>query len=392
MTGNPDVIIVGAGPAGLASAVTMGAAGLDVIVLEQADSIGSVWRRHYDRLHLHTDRSRSGLPGMAMPRTFPTYPSRLQVIEYLESYAAHFNIRPAFGTKVSCIRRDDMQWRVDAGSVSIAAPVVVIATGIADAPYRPVWPGLEAYQGAVVHSSEYRNPKPYAGKRVLVVGFGNSGGEIALDLANAGVDVGLAVRGPVQVLPRELLGFPILAWAILYQRLPARLVDLVNAPILRLAVGRIEKLGLRRAAKGPRQMVEEDGRVPLIDIGTLDKIRDGSIRIYGGIDHLTRDGVVFADAATRKFDAIVLATGFRPDLRRLMPDVADVLNERGMPRVSGRATKAPGLYFCGQIAPPTGQLREIGLEAQRIAEDARRYVAARPHFAAGAAGRIEPKA
>jgi cation diffusion facilitator CzcD-associated flavoprotein CzcO len=190
MTGNPDVIIVGAGPAGLASAVTMGAAGLDVIVLEQADSVGSVWRRHYDRLHLHTDRGRSGLPGMAMPRTFPTYPSRLQVIEYLESYAAHFNIRHAFGTKVSRIRHDDMQWRVDAGSISIAAPVVVIATGIADAPHRPFWPGLEAYQGSVVHSSEYRNPKPYAGKRVLVVGFGNSGGEIALDLANAGVDVG----------------------------------------------------------------------------------------------------------------------------------------------------------------------------------------------------------
>ena len=147
MTGNPDVIIVGAGPAGLASAVTMGAAGLHVIVLEQADCVGSVWRRHYDRLHLHTDRSRSGLPGMAMPRIFPTYPSRLQVIEYLESYAAHFDIRPAFGTKVSRIRRDDMQWRVDAGSVSFAAAVVVVATGIADAPYRPAWPACRHNSG-----------------------------------------------------------------------------------------------------------------------------------------------------------------------------------------------------------------------------------------------------
>src|SRR3979490_2662546 len=197
---------------------------------------------------------------------------------------------------------------------------MVIATVLAHAPYRPWGPGSEIYRGPVVHSSEYRNPTSYAGKRVLVVGFGNSGGEIALDLAIAGVDVALAVRGPVQIRPRDLLGFPILAWAILYRRLPARLVDAINAPILRLAVGRIEKLGLRRAAKGPRQMVEEDGRVPLIDIGTLDKIRDGSIRIYGGIDHLTRDSVVFADAATQKFDAIVLATGFRPDLRRLMPD------------------------------------------------------------------------
>jgi cation diffusion facilitator CzcD-associated flavoprotein CzcO len=353
--------------------MTMRAAGLGVTVFEQADSVGSVWRRHYDRLHLHTDRDRSGLPGMAMPRSYPLYPSREQLVEYLESYAARFDIKPVFNTAVSRIRRDAAQWRVDAGQSSTAAPMVVVATGIAGAPYRPSWPGSEAYQGPLVHSSDYRNPAPYAGKRVLVVGFGNSGGEIALDLANAGIDVALAVRGPVQVLPRDLLGFPILAWAILYRRLPARLVDRINAPVLRLAVGSIERLGLRRSAKGPRQMVEEDGRVPLIDVGTLDRIRDGSIRICGGIDRLTSDGVVFTDAREEKFDAIVLATGFRPDLRALLPDVEGVLGSHGMPRVTGRATNAPGLYFCGQIASPTGQLREIGLEARRIAEMARGY-------------------
>jgi cation diffusion facilitator CzcD-associated flavoprotein CzcO len=250
-----------------------------------------------------------------------------------------------------------------------------VATGIADAPYRPSWPGSEAYRNPVIHSSEYRNPAPFAGKRVLVVGFGNSGGEIALDLANAGVDVALAVRGPVQILPRDLLGFPILAWAILYRPLPARLVDFINAPILRLAIGSIEKLGLRRAAKGPRQMADEDGRVPLIDIGTLDRIRDGSIKIRGGIDRLTPEGVVFADAITEEFGAIILATGFRPDLRRLVPDVDGVFDSRGMPLVTGRATGAPGLYFCGQITSPTGQLREIGLEARRIAESSKRYIA-----------------
>jgi cation diffusion facilitator CzcD-associated flavoprotein CzcO len=369
---DPDAIIVGAGPAGLACAVTMRAAGFDVIVLEKADTVGSVWRRHYDRLHLHTDRKHSGLPGMVMPKTYPLYPTREQLVEYLESYAARFDIRPVFNSTVSCIRRDGMRWRVELAQGSISAPVVVVATGIADAPYRPSWPGSELYQGPVVHSSEYRNPAPFAGKRILVVGFGNSGGEIALDLANAGVDVTLAVRGPVQILPRDLLGFPILAWAILYRRLPARLVDLINAPILRLAVGRIEKLGLRRAAKGPRQMVEEDGRVPLIDVGTLDKIRDGSIKICGGIDRFTPDRAVFADGKSEKFDAIILATGFRPDLRQLMPDMEGVFDQHGMPLVTGQPTKAPGLYFCGQITSPTGQLREIGLEAQRIADLAKR--------------------
>jgi cation diffusion facilitator CzcD-associated flavoprotein CzcO len=358
--------------------MTMRGAGLNVTVLEKADNVGSVWRRHYDRLHLHTDRKHSGLPGMVMPRSYPLYPSREQLIEYLESYAVRFDIRPVFNSTVSCIRRDGSQWRAETARGSINAPVMVVATGIADAPYRPSWPGSEIYQGLVVHSSEYRNPAPYAGKRVLVVGFGNSGGEIALDLATAGVDVALAVRGPVQILPRDLLGFPILAWAILYRRLPARLVDAINAPILRLAVGGIEKLGLRRAAKGPRQMVEEDGRVPLIDIGTLDKIRDGSIKICGGIDRLAPDGVVFADGESRKFDAIILATGFRPDLRQLMPDLEGVFDRHGMPLVTGQATHAPGLYFCGQITSPTGQLREIGIEAQRIAELVKRGAPTRP--------------
>jgi cation diffusion facilitator CzcD-associated flavoprotein CzcO len=209
----------------------------------------------------------------------------------------------------------------------------------------------------------------------LVVGFGNSGGEIALDLANAGVDVALAVRSPVQILPRDLLGFPILSWAILYRRLPARLVDFINAPVLRLAVGDFEKLGLRRAAKGPRQMVEEDGRVPLIDIGTLARIRDGAIKVRGGVERFTPDSVMFTDGRAEPFDAVILATGFRPDLRRLISDVHDMFDQHGMPLVTGQATAAPGLYFCGQITVPTGQLREIGIEAQRIAASVKAYLA-----------------
>lgn len=375
MTSNLDVIIVGAGPAGLACAATMRAAGLSVTILEKTDSVGAVWRRHYDRLHLHTDRGHSGLPGMPMPSDYPAYPSRAQMVAYLESYAGRFDIRPRFRTEVSHIHRDGKRWLAETAQGPIAAPAIVVATGIADAPYRPSWPGSEAFAGRVTHSSEYRNPAAYAGKRALVIGFGNSGGEIALDLANAGVDVALAVRSPVQILPRDLLGFPILSWAILYRRLPARLVDFINAPVLRLAVGDFEKLGLRRAVKGPRRMVEEDGRVPLIDIGTLARIRDGAIKVRGGVDRSTRDGVIFSDGRAEKFDDIILATGFRPDLRPLLPGVPEVFDRHGMPLVTGQVTAAPGLYFCGQITVPTGQLREIGIEAQRIAGSVKAYVA-----------------
>jgi Pyridine nucleotide-disulphide oxidoreductase len=371
MADHPQAIIVGAGPAGLACAATLRMRGIDATILEKAGSLGPVWRRHYDRLHLHTDRGHSGLPGMPMPRTYPRYPSRAQVVSYLEDYAAHFALAPVLNTTVSRIERDGRQWRVETGREALSAPVVVIATGWVDFPYRPSWPGMETFAGALIHSSEYRNPAPYAGKRVLVIGFGNSGGEIALDLVEAGIDTSLAVRGPVQILPRDLLGIPILTWSIAQRKLPTGLVDLINMPAIRLAIGPIERFGLRRSAKGPRRMIEEDGRVPLLDVGTVARIRDGSIKVRGGVDRFTAHGVVFVGAPAEQFDAVILATGFRPDLRPLLPDATGVLDAEGKPLRCGQRTAAPGLYFCGQIASPTGQFREIGIEAVRIGEMAR---------------------
>ena len=362
-----DAIVIGAGPAGLAAAAALGERGLDAVILEKAETVGAVWRRHYDRLRLHTDRSHSALPGLPMPRTYGRYPSRLDVIDYLERYASRFALQPIFGTDVRSIRRDGTLWRADAGDRIFAAPAVVVATGWADFPYSPSWPGLDTFGGEVLHSSAYRNPDRFHGQRVLVVGFGNSGGEIALDVAQADIEVAMSVRGPVSILPRELLGVPILAWAIAEQKLPTRVADALNAPAIRLAVGPIEKLGLKRAAKGPRRMIEEDGRVPLLDVGTLALIRRGRIAVRPDIESLSPETVAFADGRVEPFDAIVLATGFRPDLSTLLPDVAGVLNASGRPLVSGRRTAAPGLFFCGAIASPYGQLREIGIEARRIA-------------------------
>src|SRR5581483_12243304 len=250
----------------------MGARGLKVAVFEKADNVGSAWRRHYDRLHLHTDRNHSALPGMDMPRSFPLYPSRLQVVEYLENYATRFGIKPAFGTSVTSLRHENGHWSASVTDGVVKAPIAVVATGMASAPYRPSWPGTEAYLGSVIHSSDYRNPQRYAGKRMLVVGFGNSGGEIALDLAEAGIDVALAVRGPVQILPRDLLGLPVLSWAIAFDRLPPRLLDRLTSPMIRLSIGSPRRLGLA-PSRGARTDLAERGRVPLIDIGTVAAIR-----------------------------------------------------------------------------------------------------------------------
>ncbi|NII73120.1 cation diffusion facilitator CzcD-associated flavoprotein CzcO [Dyella sp. SG562] len=368
-----DALVIGAGPAGLACAAMLGEQGLRSVILEKAATVGAVWRRHYDRLHLHTDRGHSGLPGLPMPRDYPRYPSRAQVVAYLESYAAHFELRPEFGSAARAVLRTEHGWRVETPRRAWNAPIVVIATGWADFPHVPAWPGQAQYRGDVIHSSSYRNPAPYAGRRVLVVGFGNSGGEIALDLADAGVDTTLAVRSPVCILPRELLGLPILTWAVSQAALPPALADALNAPAIRLAVGSIERLGLVKASKGPRRMIAEDRKIPLLDIGTVAAIRAGRIKVRGGIGHFTAEGVAFepspatgGKAVTEAFDAVILATGFRPDLRTLLPGTPEALDAQGQPRVTGAAA-APGLFFCGQSPSPTGQLREIGIEARRIA-------------------------
>ncbi len=303
-----------------------------------------------------------------MPPAYGRYPSRAQVVDYLESYAARFDLKPVFGAWVVAVRRDGRNWLAEADENSQSAPSVVVATGWADYPYAPTWPGMETFEGSIVHSSRYLNPQAYSGQRALVVGFGNSGGEIALDLAEAGVDVTVSVRGPVNILPRDLLGLPILVWAIAESKLPARVADALNAPVIRLAVGSIEKLGMTRAAKGPLRMIAEDGRIPLLDIGAVAQIRAGRIKVRGDIARFTPKAVVFAHSPPEPFDAVILATGFRPDLRPLLPDTEGVLNEAGKPLVSGAPTAERGLFFCGAIASPTGQLREIGIEAARIAD------------------------
>jgi cation diffusion facilitator CzcD-associated flavoprotein CzcO len=364
-----DAIVVGAGPAGLAVAASLKSRGCDAVILEKSGVVGSVWRRHYDRLHLHTDRARSGLPGMAMPRAYGRYPSRAQVVEYLEAYAAKLALKPVYNAEVGAIRRDGGLWRAETmGQGAWRAPAVVVATGWADFPHSPSWPGIKDFLGPIVHSSLYRNPARFAAKRVLVVGYGNTGAEIALDLSEAGIDVTLSVRSPVNIVPRQLLGLPILVFPIAEQWLPPRTADFLNAPAIRLAVGSLATAGLRKAAKGPLQTIAEDGRPPLIDIGTLAQIRAGRVKVRGDIVSFTDNRVAFMQSPAEPFDAVILATGFRPDLRPLLLDAKDVLTALGAPLISGRATAEPGLFFCGAIVSPIGQLRQIAIEAVAIAE------------------------
>lgn len=362
-----ESLVIGAGPAGLAVGACLRRCGVPFQIVEQADAVGASWRRHYDRLHLHTDRSHSALPYLDFPKGTPRYPSRDQVIAYLEEYAEHFGLTPHLGRRVERVQYRDGEWITTSGASIYRSRYVVVATGYNAVPHLPDWPGQEVFEGRLLHSSEYRDGETFRGQDVLVVGLGNSGGEIAIDLCEHGARVALAVRGTLNVIPREILGLPVLTVSIALSRLPARLADLLAAPLIRLTVGDVSLLGLRKPSVGPIRQIETSSKVPLIDIGTLKLIREGRIAVLGGVRSLGgAGGVTFDDGSLRRFDAVVLATGFRPALERFLEPPACVITPA---RVISGTARQDGLYFCGFRISPTGMLRDIGIEARRIASD-----------------------
>ncbi|HYS81968.1 MAG TPA: NAD(P)/FAD-dependent oxidoreductase [Anaeromyxobacteraceae bacterium] len=372
-----EVVVVGAGPAGLAVGACLRRAGIPFLLLEKEEQVGAIWRRHYDRLHLHTDRGHSALPFLPFPKSYPRYASRQQVVDYLQAYARAFDLAPRFGEGLVAARRAARGWEVETRSGRYRARAVVLATGFCAEPVRPRWPGLETYRGTVLHSSEYRSGEPFRGRDVLVVGLGNSGGEIAIDLVEHGARPALSVRGPVNLLPLELFGLPILTWSLALSRLPPRLADAIARPLLRAALGDPTRLGFARPAAGPMRQIRERARIPLIDVGTLALVEAGRIAVRPGIDRFSAEGVVFAGGARARFDAVVLATGYRHALERVVEGAEALVDDDGRPRASGRESALPGLYLCGFHVAPTGMLREIGLEARRIAADLARGRAAR---------------
>jgi indole-3-pyruvate monooxygenase len=362
-------IVIGAGPAGLAVGACLKQANIQYIVLEQSDRVGSAWHRHYDRLHLHTDKRNSELPFIPFPKDYPRYISRSQLIEYLESYAQKFQLDIRFNQEVISARYENNRWEVQTQDKLYHARNLVIAAGCTHEPVLPSWPSQDSFKRTVIHSSQYKNGEPFRGRKVLVVGFGNSGGEIAIDLWEHEAQVSLAVRNTVNVIPRELLGIPILSIGILLNKLPSRIADAINAPILRIAIGDITKYGLRKLSYGPLTQIQRDGHIPLIDIGTISLIKNGQITVYEGIKEFTEAGIVFNDGKLAQFDAVILATGYRPRVNTFLTGISSmVYNENGMPLSSGQETKIPGLYFCGYYVAPTGMLREIRIEAQRISK------------------------
>ncbi|MEW2548946.1 NAD(P)-binding domain-containing protein [Streptomyces sp. NPDC047002] len=384
----PPVYVIGAGPGGLAVAAALRSRGIRTVVLEKSDAVGASWRGHYDRLHLHTTRRWSSLPGLRIPRSFGRWVPRDRFVAYLERYARVHDLDVVTGVEVTGIEplaaarseqsdktdqsdqseqtgqaangpADGARWLLrGTGGRELRARAVVVATGFNHTPRVPNWPGLDSYTGELLHAGDYREAAPYRDRDVLVVGAGNTGAEIATDLAECGAArVRLAVRTPPHILRRSTLGWPSQGSGILVRRLPAALVDRAARGVT------LKAPGLGRPEKGLATRARE-GAIPVQDVGLVRAVREGRVEPVAAVESFDGDKVVLADGTRITPEAVVAATGYEQGLEPLVGALG-VLGPDGRPRHRGPA--APGLHFLGYITPLSGTLRELARTAPVVA-------------------------
>ena len=365
--------MVGAGTAGLAAAHELSGRGFSPVLLEGTDQVGSSWRSRYDRLRLNTWRVMSGLPGRRYPRAAGRWPHRDDVVAYLERYAEGLDIR--HGIHVHRIERAGHEWRLDTSDGEFQAPVVVVATGYDRDPVVPDWPGREGFTGELIHGSAYRSPAAFRDRDVLVVGIGNSGSEIAVDLAENGArSVRIAIRTGVNLMGPTFFGLPATVGAWLARDLPARIVDPVSLAIQRRAFPDLVRRGIVPAPWGIATELRVKGKGPVLDRGFSEAVQAGRVKPVAALQRFEGSRVALADGSSLEPDVVIAATGYRAGLEPLVGDLVE-LDSAGRPlcRERGLDSGAPGLYFVGFALPLTGQLPEVRRTARRVARSAARH-------------------
>ena len=365
-------LIIGAGPAGLATAGRMTKAGLKYTLLEKSQHVGNAWRNHYDRLHLHTVKQWSHLPHLPFPEEYPTYVSRQQLVDYMEDYARHFQIEMEGGTEIVRIikSKDNLYWEAHSVKGKVyPAYNIIVATGVNRVTHIPTWKDQDVFSGEIIHSRAYKNPQPFLGKKVLVVGMGNTGAELALDLSEHDVDISVCVRGEISVVPRDLNGRPVQETAKLLEKLPFGFGDWLGSQIRKIYFGNLEPYGLKVSKIHPVVLLRTTGKTPLVDIGTIAAIKSGKIKVLGEMDRFISNGVHFKKEGPREFDAVILATGYRSKIEEFVQHGSAVLDQYGFPKGPIGKEFHQGLFFVGFDNYKTGGiLGTIYNDSQTVVE------------------------
>ena len=386
-----EVAVVGAGAAGLAVAASLGRRDIEAVVLERS-AVAASWRARYEGVRLNTVRWMSSLPGMAIPRSAGRWPSRDELVTYMNRYAERLGIDVLTGVSVQRIERDVDCYRLRTSAGDLEASFVVVAAGYDHTPSVPAWPGRDGFTGELLHSADYRNAERFRGKRVLVAGTGNSGCEIASELVRGGANVQVAMRTPPNVLRREIFGVPATVLARLSERQPAPLVDRAGYLLQHLLFGDLTPHGLPRAPHGIATELRVKGLGPVVDSGFVAALKAGQIELLPPIARLERAEVILADDRRVQPDVLIAATGYRHELEELVGHLG-VLTETGRPiaRRGSVHPAAPRLYFNGYWLPMSGQLPAMRRTTRAItcsiARERRRDARAAPVCAAHSSAR-----
>jgi cation diffusion facilitator CzcD-associated flavoprotein CzcO len=365
---SPRYCVVGAGAAGLAAVHVLTAQGFRVDCFERDDRVGGHWHTGYESLHLITSRDVSGFDGFPMPAAYPVYPSRDQMREYIEAFADRFDLRRhvTFGTEVVRVEPEgpagaDGWWVETSDGRRTRYDAVLVANGHLREPYLP--DQARDFSGVSLHSAEYRNTGDVKGDRVLVVGAGNSGCDLAVDAAHARLTTAISVRRGQVFLPKAIFGRPRAELSRL-TRLPPALQERVTRWLVRVVVGPPEAYrGLPVPAT--RNLDEQP---PVVNNLLLYWIQHGRIDVVPGIARIEHQVVHFVDGTSREFDTILWATGFRTTLPFLDPALLQWRD--GVPlRVAGLTVPAGlrRLYVVGLAAPRGPQLPVYSAQAKLVA-------------------------
>jgi thioredoxin reductase len=362
-------LIIGAGPAGLAVAGRLSKLNIPYEIIEMTDNVASTWRNHYDRLHLHTAKDLSHLPHLKFPKEYPIYVSKNDVVSYMENYAEHFNIKPHFREKATSIKNENGTWITTTASDKVwQSDSIIIGTGSNRVQNSPSWPGLDNFKGIIQHSKDYRNGKEYKDKNVLIIGMGNTGAELAIDLNENGAKTYISVRGPVNIVTRDFNGKPTQYTAIKLQKLPPWLNDFIANTVQKLTIGDLSKYGIQNLKMSPSAQLRELGKTPIIDLGTIDLIKKGEVNIKPGIQNFTQNGIVFENGEKHKFDAVILATGYKPEVEDFLESTEHIFNSLNLPK-SPIIEQNKGLYFIGFDLYNGGVLYSIHRNSELIVND-----------------------
>lgn len=362
-------IVVGAGLSGLAAAKELKKRGIPVIILEASAQIASPWRARHPRLRLNIHRYFARLPDSPVIRDKDTYLHKDSVVTYLSEYAAGLGVPIHFKTSVHAVWRDGNEWSIETNNGTFHAGNLIVATGRERLKTMPVWPGIDGFCGQVIHAADFADPTDYDGKKVLVVGAGNSGTDVLNHLSRSRpAHVWVSVRHGPSILPSRILGFPLQRLANIFSKFPKWSLDPMFAIIQRLFLGDLRRYGLRRHAKGGGSRMLHDGVTFALDDGFVAALKARRFEAVGETVGFSAHAVELANGDKIQPDVVICATGYTAGLDDVFGHLG-ALDSKGYP-LHPAGTRDPnnlGLWFTGYGVTFQGFFHAAGKSAVRIA-------------------------